>query len=198
MSLSRRIGSLIPIWDLTPIVAALTVVGVDFGLINLLMVYPEGWFARPRWLSFIVGDAFFLPLIAFGLATRLRQTPIPKHSWFASRTWHLTVLAGGFVVSIGLELIALVTHQVVLAQELTPSKLAHTLIFAVYFYLGFSVLPFLHKSRAPKWSAVICVVGILGLTLCYVVDGVYTSNRYGSENLLPAFDWRTGRLEPHE
>ncbi len=113
---------------------------VDLGLVyffELLEGVPP-W-KRPYYHAQLWGDLIFLPLY-FACATLIFERAPPMSGFYTARWWHYSILALGIALSIIMEVGAVKGGQYTLSQELSPSKLWHTIIFPVVFYWIFSAL----------------------------------------------------------
>ena len=170
MSVSEKFGAL-PflsfVWDHGPIAAAFIVLLADFGIVFALMaleaISPEApmpW-KRTHYYSFLWGDTIFLPLYAAGVVFVLRNAQ-PLDGFYTSQFWHLALLAGGFALSIFIEVGALKNGQYTMSQEFSPSKLYHTFIFGVMFYwIASTLIPVIVVHR-PVWAVALAMLGIAG------------------------------------
>ncbi len=190
-TLSRATGALLPLWDFPPWVIATIVLVLDFGLVNLLMAFPEGQFLRPRWATFLYGDSLFLPLFVFGAALALKRGGVRAGSFFARPLWHWSVLIVGFTLSIAIECQALRTGMYSASQELAPSKLAHTIVFGFIFYFVVSICPFLLITWRPLWPRVTALAALVGFLVTMMVDRRTIANGIDTRQLHPAYSWRS-------
>ncbi len=150
------------IWSLNPIIAALVVILVDFGVISGLMIL-EG---RPPWkrglyMTFKWNDTIFIPIYV-GLSAFILQRAQFIDAFYNSTYWHYSVLVVGVLVSLILEVLAVKNGQYNMSQEISPSKLWHTVIFAVVFYWVFaSIIPVLlnYSDRSLLIGVIFCIIG---------------------------------------
>ncbi|MGO9172439.1 MAG: hypothetical protein ACLP7P_10805 [Rhodomicrobium sp.] len=155
---SRKIGGLYlsSIFDFSPLVTAMIVIGVDFGITSLLMIL-EGMppWRRTLYSAFLYNDTIFIPLYCAMVVVILRHAALPRN-FYTLRRWHILLVVTSFATSIGFEANAIRTGQYTIAQELSPSKLWHTLIFGVVGYWLIAPLLPVMVARAPRW-AVACI-----------------------------------------
>jgi hypothetical protein len=177
--LSKRLGGLpliSRVWDFGPVVAALTMLASDFGAICLLMCL-EGippW-QREMYRSFIWNDTIFIPAYMAMVPVILGNSM--RLSGFYTKTgWHILLFFAALLVSIALELNAVLGSQYTVSQELSPSKLWHSAIFVIVgYWLASSVVPVI-VVRKPLWA-----LGVVGLAVCGFLYNVYldvTLSRY--------------------
>lgn len=171
MLISEKIGGL-PllswVYDSGPIPAALIVLGADFGIICLLMLL-EGFppWQRQLYKTFAWNDTIFIPLYAAVAVVILQQTP-QLDGFYTQTWWHVLLLILGFAFSFLMEWNALKVGQYTMSQELSPSKLWHTLIYGVMFYWLTSVLIPIFVVRRPTWAMAIVIITIVGFVYnCY-------------------------------
>ena len=159
MSVAEKIGSfdLLSIWNLSPVMAALIVLAADFGMVNLLMCI-EGYPRRGRYLNFIVNDLVLYPIGIAMVVVMLRQGTPSDGAFYLDPLWHWACLLVPLAVSIGMEIAAVRNGIFRMAQEVSPSKLWHTLIFAVMGYWIIAPIPavldVVYNGTAPGWAAV--------------------------------------------
>lgn len=149
----------------SPLRAALAVLFADAGVMFLLMCL-EGippW-QRHLYFTVMVNDLCVYPVYAAMVVLILRGIRFSSLYWFMDRTFHVRVLYAGFVISAACEIIALATGEYTLAQELSPSKAWHTVIFGVMFYWMVMPLPAVFSVRRPRLAftvVLLCIVAAL-------------------------------------
>ncbi len=157
------------LWNLRPLAAALVVVVVDFGMVCLLMCL-EG---RPPWQrtlykTFVYNDTVFIPLY-IAMAVVVMQPVKAASTFYTFPRWHMGLLVVGFVVSFLIEYIAVKRGQFTVSQELSPSKLWHTFIFAIIFYWSLSSLVLVAVIHRPLWAMGLIALSFLGFVYtCYL------------------------------
>jgi hypothetical protein len=162
---SRKIGGLplAAIFDLPPLTVALLVLLLDFGIVTLFM-YCEGtppW-ERHHYRSFLYNDTVFIPLYCSMVVVILRDAPVLT-GIFTLPWWHILLFVGCCAASLLLEARAVWSGQYSIAQELSPSKLWHTLIFGcVGYWLIAPLIPIL-IVRSPKWAVGIVLIAVSGI-----------------------------------
>ena len=164
MSNSELIGAL-PLlgrlWNLKPYEAAILVFFLDFGMICFWMVAEgRGPFKRHLYATFSIGDSIFIPLYIFA-ATQVMWDSSPSATWYTTPAWHWFVLFAGVASSILLEVLAVHGGQYTLSQELSPSKLWHTIIFAVVFYWLMTSIPFVFGPN-PSLARYLVIFALAG------------------------------------
>jgi len=140
MPVSAKIGGLpliSAIFDHGSLIAALTMIMADFGIVCLLMAI-EGilpW-RRSQYQTFLWNDTIFIPAYLFIAVSVLQTSPSTNGlTWlYTAWAWHAAALIIGFGLSVAIELQALENGQYTWSQELSPSKLWHTIIFGVVAY----------------------------------------------------------------
>jgi len=169
--ISQRIGGLpclSAIWDHGPLVAAIAMLIVDFGIVCLLM-FAEGhppWH-RENYKTFLWNDTMFIPLYLAVVVAVLKDAP-PMTGFHTKRRWHYFLLAGAFVLSLLVEAAAVHSGQYTISQQLSPSKLWHTFVFGIVgYWLSSSLIPVL---LAPKrrWALTCILIAAAGVSYnCY-------------------------------
>lgn len=157
------------IWDMSPWVAAITVIAADFGLICVLM-YLEGrapWH-RHQYKTFLYNDTIFIPIYVATTVVVMNQSR-PFSGFFTTKTWHIGVLIMGFALSLLLEVRAVKSGQYNLSQELSPSKLWHTFIFGIMFYWGVSSLPSVFGASNSR-HRILILIALVGWVTISVLD----------------------------
>ncbi len=177
---SEKIGSLpwLSIWGRQPLLSAIVFWSFNFGMMMLLVFAMEGKHGRDLYRSWIPGDCFFLPLYVFAGATLVRSFK-PNGAFYTQRWWHFGLLLTGVAISLLLEVMAVKTGGFSIAQELSPSKLYHTLTFPVMFYWAGSLLIPAIMSRRPSWALVLMCIGLAGWAASYALDWVNPHERSG-------------------
>ena len=173
MSNSDRISGLRPlswIWNLNPLIAGIIVCTVSFTVVGLLMML-EGRSLEQRELyrAFIGNDILFIPLYVAMTEVILRRAQ-PILGFCATNGYHLGVLILGFLASLLLEYGAVHSGQYTMSQELSPSKLYHTLLFGVVFYWMVAPLPAIIRTRRPKWAMRLLCLAVLGFLFMNYLD----------------------------
>lgn len=157
---SEKIGGPAPlarIWDLTPEAAGMLIFVLDFGVTCLLMILEgRSPLHRQLYTTFVLGDAIYLPIYTIIAVVVIDHMPSWQvgRMWYTSPTWHRVVLLAAFAFSIGIELLAVRSGQYTMRQELSPSKLWHTIVFVPVFYWAISSLPFVLHNSPPRWKTV--------------------------------------------
>lgn len=157
------------IWSLHPLVAALVVVALDFGMVGLLMCL-EG---RPLWQrtlpkTFLYNDTLFIPLY-IAMAVIVQQNSESLHRFYVSTFWQAGLLVAGFVLSFFIEYVLVKGGQYTMSQELSPSKLWHTFIFGIIFYWSLSALIPIVVIHRQLWAIGFIVLSLLGFVyMCYL------------------------------
>ncbi len=180
------------IWSLNPLLAALVVVAVDFGMICLLMCL-EG---RPPWQrthykTFLYNDTLFIPLY-IAMAVVVQQYSESPGEFYTSNSWQVGLLIMGFALSFIIEYFGVKRGQFTLSQELSPSKLWHTFIFGIIFYWSFSSLIPVVIIHRPLWAISFVLLSFLGfIYMCYL-DLVlpWPKDAHLEGNYIP-WRWRT-------
>jgi hypothetical protein len=157
---------------MSPFTAALVVFAVDFGVIGSLMCL-EG---RPPWArhlakSFTVNDSTFLPLFTAMAVIILKRGP-RLHGFYTSKKWHYAVLCAGIALSISTEIQAMMLRQYSAGQEMSPSKIWHTLIYCIIFYWMVSVVIPVIVIHKPVWALAVSVIVAIGFLSMLYWDAV--------------------------
>ncbi len=125
---------------------------------------------RPYYNAQVWGDLVFLPLYLASAAVILQEAP-PLSGWYTSPWFHWGLLAATFSLSIGAEVGAVRGGQYTLAQELSPSKLWHTLIFGIVgYWLGCVLVPAVANMALEPLASAGLVAGIIGFIAMNVLD----------------------------
>ena len=169
--ISQRIGGLpylSAIWDHGPLVAAMAMLIVDFGIVCLLML-AEGhppWH-REHYKTFLWNDTIFIPLYLAVVVAVLKDAP-PITGFHTERRWHYFLLAGAFVLSLLVETAAIHSGQYTIGQQLSPSKLWHTFVFGIVgYWLSSSLIPLLLAPKS-RWAVACILIAAAGASYnCY-------------------------------
>lgn len=205
MPVSEKIGGL-PllswIFDYGPWWAASIMFVADFGIIWLLMIAeglsPHGvmpW-NRHHYKTFIWNDTIWIPLYMAMVVIVLQGAP--KLSSFYTERWvHVAVLVLGFVMSLGLEWQAVKNGQYTMSQELSPSKVWHTVIYGIVFYwLVATIVPvaIIVITKGMWFKGTIIVVAMAGFFYESYRDAVlpFPYNAHLAGNYWP-WDWHPRR-----
>lgn len=185
---SERIGSLshLSIWDWAPWQVALFLFAIDFGVIFFILMgiieRPVGW-DRGYFPSFIFNDIIIIPVFGAMATICMRHLDGNPH-WYTQRWFHLTALGIGFVLSFSLEVMAVKGGMFTLSQELSPSKLYHTIIFGFMAYWLITGVVAVFSSRQPRWALIVAIVAIgCWEVVVLFLDPMYIKN---SSDLHPA------------
>ena len=129
---------------------------------------------RPFYWAALWGDFVFLPLWV-GMVTVVLERAAPMNGFYTSPWWHASLLIGGFIVSVSIEVGAVKAGQYTMSQEFSPSKLWHTFIFGIVFYwLASSFIPVILASwsnlASAGWAVGGVIVGVLGFLAANSLD----------------------------
>lgn len=162
------------LWDHGPIFAALAAFAIDFGIICCLMLIENipPW-KRDLYRAFLIGDSIFLPLYCGMVAVVLKDASV-VHGFYTETWWHISWLAFFAGLSIVMEVLAVLNGQYTIWEELSPSKLYHTIIFPIVGYWIASTLIPVFMVASPHWA--------MGW-LCFAIIGFIVSN---------LMDWQHG------
>lgn len=152
----------------SPLVLWLFALMADFGAVFGLMsreplglgkLFSKG--ERQFFPSFIIGDVFLLPTYIGLSAYVANQIPRDVSAFWNKPWFHWILLAIGLVISVYIEFAGMKSGTgFTLQQELTPSKLWHTLIFGLMFYLAMiNIIP-MFLSHKPRWAFVGALLSI--------------------------------------
>lgn len=182
MSPSDKIHALLPIFDWSWWQVFAFCLLVNWGAILVIMRLERlGWGYLPGtririgrgmrqfFPSFIYGD-LFLPIGIASSAVILRHFDSPD-AWYASRWWNWLVLAAGIAISLLFEVLAVGGKRFTLKQEFAPSKIWHTLVFALLFYLAVMTVIPLFVTHEPTWAFVLALAGYAGWAIAVYLDG---------------------------
>ncbi len=153
------------IYDLPPICTSIVVLLADFGITCLFMII-EGIFPWDRNLysSFLYNDTLVIPAYCYIAASALRTLDV-RRGFYTSHLWHIAILVLTVTTSIALEVNAVRIGQYSISQELSPSKLWHTIIFGVVGYWLLSpIFPILFSRPSTRTT-----FAILALVVCFFV-----------------------------
>ena len=191
-STSEHFGALSPmgeLWNASPRAVFLFVFFIDFGVISALMAFEElrgqPRLARGRFLTFIINDTLVIPpFLAVAAYTMQRAGYV--EGWYTQPWWHYLALAIGFGLSFGLEAAAIKTGQFTWRQELSPSKLWHTIVFGL---MGYWMITGLVASLSNPASAA-TDAAIWGLTICWIAVVAKDADRGLPQNAHCEWSWR--------
>src|SRR3989344_3151277 len=171
MLVSNKIGGLpliSSIFDHGPSAAYGIAFIAGFGIVCMLMVLEGLSFRgvmpwnRPFYWAALWGDFVFLPLWV-GMVTVVLERAAPMNGFYTSPWWHASLLIGGFIVSVSIEVGAVKAGQYTMSQEFSPSKLWHTFIFGIVFYwLASSFIPVIMEAflRPQMWHLLVLVAAV--------------------------------------
>lgn len=170
MSPSTKIHALITVFNLSWGKIYLIALCIDWLMMLLLRyVEPQG-FKRPWWWSNIYGD-IFLPLAIASSSTVLRQFTY-KQTWYTSRAWNWIILLFGIILIIGIESLLLTRSKYKPRDLRAYSKIWHSLIFPVMFYLSVITLIPLIITRKPTTAFMGALIGYLIWLACVIRDWI--------------------------
>lgn len=172
----QQFKSFIPLWNWKwhPLVMGFLVVLITFGGVMAARIVLERRFYLGPWPAFYLGDTFCLPTYVV-CATIVIRNLKPSNAFYTKAWWHYGVLFAGYLVSIGLEIRAVIINLHTLYASFLPSQLYHTLIFGLVSYVVVSSLPAVIASHKPK-SATIVALCMLIAYLILVGYGVSIEN----------------------
>jgi hypothetical protein len=162
MSPADKLHSFLPVFNWGWWVIFLFTLLIDWGVVLLIKRFePLGW-KRAYWWSGLYGD-IFLPLGIASSAVVLRSFK-PYDMWFTSRWWNWLVLMLGILIIFLVEIVFLFkkTQVYTKKQELMPSKLWHTILFPVMFYLSVITIIPLFSAHTPLWAFILALAGYGG------------------------------------
>jgi hypothetical protein len=193
LPISAKIGALPYLgayWDHGPFWAATTMIALDFGLVSALM-YLEGlppW-DREHYRAFIWNDTIFLPAYLALAAHALKRAPAGSH-FYTRPWWHMMLLLLAFLLSLLIETASLWSGQYSFGQQLSPSKLWHTLVFGIVgYWIACSAWPVLVTDK-PRWLTIAMLLVLAGAAFNNYRDAVirpYPVNAHLEGTYLP---WR--------
>lgn len=184
------------IYGIHPIWALIVAIIVDYGIIRVLMRY-EGLPAAQRelYLAFKWNDTIFIPLF-IAVAVYVLRSVDYLEGFYTTSWWHWSVLAVGFAISLLMEYGAVRSGQFTMAQELSPSKMWHTIIFGVMFYwLANSVVIMFVVLNKPVWFVTVVIICVIGFGVTNWLD---TKNPVKSENVHIEGYWTTTGWKANE
>lgn len=157
----RRV--LLDVWRWHPFAAAGFVFVVDFCILLALRIFERGSFYLP-WgnKTFLIGDSVFLPLYA-GFTAVIVRRGVPPGNLYHRRSWHLAVLAVGLGTAILMDLMTVAQGHISVFARFQLSKMYHTCVFGILFYLLVSALPLVVRRERSWFNA----FAVLALT-CYL------------------------------
>lgn len=159
------------LWELPPLFVFFVVLGIDYGVISALMKLENAikmpQTPRQKYLTFRVNDTVVIPPFLALCAWIMQDHPSPQ-GWYTDRWWHWTALLGSFGLSLVIELLSIKAHIFTWRQEISPSKLYHTLIFGVmgYWMLTGLVAGFANRDEGQWWGIIDVLVAVW---VCVVV-----------------------------
>lgn len=166
--MSDQFGSFFPIWQWSPILVALFVLGIDFGAIMAIRIFVEKKFYLTRWWSFKIGDTIGLPVCAGFAAAVVSEGNFT--GFYTQLWWHLLVLMTGYTVIITLELNSVRVGFATWEEVTNPSQMYHTFIFGIMFYLFSTVMFALIADHQPVVQTIMAFCGLGVWLITYVVD----------------------------
>lgn len=126
-------------WALPLFVVYVLTYAMNKGIVRFLMWWPEGRFDREQYKTLQIGDSLYgLPFGMLGLATVWQLLSLEIQRGFA-----IFGLVAAIVVVVGMFAMERITNQYTLEEQLTPSKMAHTLSLGVLVGLLGSIFPVL-------------------------------------------------------
>lgn len=126
-------------------------------MVLFLRLFEQQRWKREWWWSSLYGD-IFLPLGIASSTVVLRQYTY-QHAWYTSRAWNWWVLIVG-IICIGLLETYLLLHKQYKIEDLRAySKIWHTCIFPIMFYLSVPTLIPLFLTRRPTWAYSSALIG---------------------------------------
>lgn len=150
-----------PVWAWVIMTAA--DIGVIYGLMWVEWLYgglsPH---KRPWYHAQIWADLLFLPLTMAAAAVIAQKAPATS-AWYTSPSLHVALLGAALVLSLAVEVLAVRGGQYTVRQELSLSKLWHTMIFSVvgYWMALAVILAIANLSLAPV-AALLVIAGLAG------------------------------------
>lgn len=167
--LSQHFKSIIPLWNWKwhPLVMGFSVLLITFGGVMTARILLEGHFYLSPWPAFYLGDTIFLPMYTV-CATIVIHHLKPSNAFYTRAWWHYGVLTSGYLLSIGLEVRAVILNLHTLSASFLPSQLYHTLMFGLVDYLIVSSLPAVFASHKPLWAI---IIGLLALIAYLILVG---------------------------
>lgn len=172
-----------------PFAAAAIMILADFVAILVIRRLVEGDPTIPRYWTFRFNDTLFIPMILIGMGYALRAWT-PSNGWYTQRWWHLTLLAFGFGLSLLMELSPVKCGYYTMAQELSPSKLWHTFIFAIVAYWMLSALVPLLVTQRSTLVTLTFAIGFAGFVSMVVLDTIAPMTKTGDHI---EYNYRTGK-----
>jgi hypothetical protein len=168
MSPSTKIHALIPIFNLSFGKIYLITLIIDWGVILLLRyIEPQG-LHRAWWWSNIYGD-IFLPLGIASSSIVLKHYSY-NHSWYSSRAWNWIVLIFGIGLIVFIEGLLLARKKYKPSDLKAYSKIWHSIIFPVMFYLSVITLIPLLVTRKPSIAFAGATAGYTIWLVCVIRD----------------------------
>lgn len=166
--MSDQFGSFFPIWQWSPILVALFVLGIDFGAIMAIRIFVEKKVYLTRWWSFKIGDTIGLPVCAGFAAAVVSEGNFT--GFYTQLWWHLLVLMTGYTVIITLELNSVRVGFATWEEVTNPSQMYHTFIFGIMFYLFSTVMFALVADHQPVVQTIMAFCGLGVWLTTYVID----------------------------
>ncbi len=174
--LSQQFKSIAPLWNWKwhPLVMGFLVLLTTFGGVMAARIFLEGHFYLSPWPAFYFGDTICLPTYTV-CATIVIRNLKPSNAFYTKAWWHYGVLISGYLLSIGLEVRAVLINLHTLAASFLPSQFYHTLIFGLVNYMVVSSLPAVIASHKPLWTTIVALLALLAY-LNLVGFGVFTES----------------------
>lgn len=189
------------IWAVPALMTFMIALVIDFGMIMFVLMPLEETRGRPRrrrqyYATFVINDTVVIPLLLGLCALAMHRHPQPQ-GWYINSWWHLLVLLSVAFVSYKLEKDAVKAGQFTKEQELSPSKLWHSIIFVVigYWMVTGTVAALATRGISTLtlgiiffWAAWALMVFVMEPHVLYWfgVDGK-------PRNVHPAWNWNTFR-----
>lgn len=192
-----KIGALkyLNIWDYPWWGVALFLFAIDFGVIFFVMMGPifERRWDRFYYPSFLINDILLIPL--FGAVVKVVLGHMEEQdAWYTSSWFHWHALAAGFVISFFLEATAVRDGVFTMSEELSPSKLYHTIIFGFMGYWLITGAVTIVVGRRPLWAVVAAgVLFVLWVLVIAVADPKLGPLQNQGEKA--HFSWSWGKFE---
>ncbi len=176
----RSVRRLLAVWHWHPLAAAGFVLVVDFGMLLALRIFERGAFFLP-WgnKTFLIGDSIFLPLYA-GFTAVVVHRGAPPQNIYHRKWWHLVVLCAGVGLALLMDLMTVAEGHISIFARFQLSKMYHTFVFAVLFYLLVSVLPLHRPGRS--WMAAAALLALA----CYLSIALFEIQPMARESFATA------------
>lgn len=125
------------VWAMPWFMLFIFMLGIDYGVINALMDSESAlrppMVARVKYQTFTINDTIVIPPFLALCGAIMHDHPNPS-GWYTDRWWHWVALVVPTLGSIVMEILAVRGGVFTWRQELSPSKLYHTIIFGVMGY----------------------------------------------------------------